>query len=306
MKSVFTLMAFLLMATMLLAGCTGTESPTLNPAPAPVQNTPVTTSEPAPIPSPAPLPTPNSTSGTGIIEVYVTDPPPPEMDEIWVAIKNLDVQKAGSGWATIAEAPGEFDLKAIEGIQQYLAGQIVEAGKYTQIRLEVDNVRIVVGEDEYTAKVPSGEIKLVGNFEVLEDNTTAITLDFNGEKSVLVTGKGDYIFKPVIKLLVDHSASPGSTPAPDVTSVNPDSGNQGQTLEAVIIGTNLGGATVVSFGDNITINSYALDSDIQVTANISIAAGAITGPRDVSVTTPGGTGTLTGGFAVTEPQENSG
>jgi hypothetical protein len=237
----------------------------------------------------------------GTIEVYVTDPPPPEMDEIWVAIKNLNVHKSGGSWATIAENPGEFDLKAIEGIQEYLAGQIVEVGKYTQIRLEVDYVRIVVGEDEHQAKVPSGEIKLVGNFEVVENNTTAITLDFNGEKSVLVTGKGDYTFKPVIKLLVERPSSP-STSTPTVTSVSPDSGSREDTLEEVIItGTNLGGATGVSFGAGITINNYAVDSDTQVTANITIAADAAAGKRDVSVTTPDGTGTLTDGFEVIVP-----
>jgi len=84
----------------------------------------------------------------------------------------------------------------------------VETGKYTQIRLEVNSVTIVVGGDNYTAKVPSDKIKLVGNFDVTDNNTTEITLDFNGEKSVLVTGKGDYIFKPVIKLLVSDEGGP--------------------------------------------------------------------------------------------------
>jgi hypothetical protein len=170
------------------------------------------------------------------------------MDEIWVDIKALEVHRTGGNWTTVAENPGPFDLKAIEGIQQYLAGQVVEVGKYTQIRMEVYSVRIVVGEDEYNAKVPSGKIKLVGNFEILEGNATEITLDFNGEKSVNVTGKGDYIFKPVIKLLVERPSSPTepTTPEPTVTEVDPDSGERSQTLAAVIItGTNLTGATIV-------------------------------------------------------------
>jgi len=143
-----------------------------------------------------------------MIEVYVTDPPPPDMDEILVDIKNLEVHKAGGNWTGIAVDTEPFDLKAIEGIQQFLASQIVETGKYTQIRFEVNSVTIVVAGDNHTAKVPSDKIKLVGNFNVTDNNTTEITLDFNGEKSVLVTGKGDYIFKPVIKLLVSDKGKP--------------------------------------------------------------------------------------------------
>ncbi len=261
-----------------------------------------TTSAPAPgpttsTPTPVPTTTPSLNSGVGMIKVYITDPPPPKMDEIWVDIKNLDVHKYGGGWTTIAENPGAFNLKAIEGIQQYLADQIVEAGKYTQIRLGVNSVRIVVGEDEHYAKVPSENIKLVGNFEVIDNNTTEITLDFNGEKSVLITGKGEYIFKPVIKLLLEYP----SPSAPTVTSVAPNSANRGQTLNVAITGDNLTRATAVSFGAGITINSYTVNSGTQVTANITIAVDATLGTKNVSVTTPGGTGTLTNGFTVTAP-----
>jgi hypothetical protein len=104
----------------------------------------------------------------------------------------------------VFSGPPEALMKAEHSLTgQYLSGKIVDAGKYTQIRLEVNSVRIVVGKNEYYAKVPSGDIKLVGNFEVLANNTTKITLDFDGEQSVNVTGKNQYMFKPVIKLLVE-------------------------------------------------------------------------------------------------------
>ncbi|MGB8708073.1 MAG: hypothetical protein WCD72_09070, partial [Dehalococcoidia bacterium] len=91
-------------------------------------------------------------------------------------------------------------------------------------------------------------------------------------------------------------APPGT---PTVTSVNPNSGTQGQALPAVIItGTNFTGATAVSFGAGITVNSFPVNSATQITANISIAGAAAVGARNVSVTTPGGTGTLPNGFTV--------
>ena len=83
---------------------------------------------------------------------------------------------------------------------------MVDEGRYTTIRLDIEEVKIkVVDEEDYHyAKVPSEKIKLVGTFVVPENGVTEVTLDFNGEKSVLVTGNGEYHFKPVIKLLASE------------------------------------------------------------------------------------------------------
>jgi hypothetical protein len=85
---------------------------------------------------------------------------------------------------------------------------------------------------------------------------------------------------------------------PTVTSVIPDSGEQGETLSVNIDGTNLDGATTVSFGDGITVNSFSVVGPAEILANISIDTAATLGLRDVSVTTSAGTGTLADGFSV--------
>ncbi len=74
----------------------------------------------------------------------------------------------------------------------------------------------------------------------------------------------------------------------------------GQTLEVTITGTYLTGATSVSFGAGISVNSFVVDSDTQIRANITIDAGATPGLRDVSVTTPGGTDTKPNAFNVSQ------
>lgn len=93
-------------------------------------------------------------------------------------------------------------------------------------------------------------------------------------------------------------------PAPTVTSVTPNTGTRGQTLSPVITGTNFTGASAVSFGAGITVNSYTVNSATQITADITIAADATPGARDVSVTTPGGTGTLNNGFTVIQQTQS--
>ena len=153
--------------------------------------------------------TPDLPPGMGMLKIYVTDPPPPDMEEVLVTIKALEVHKAGGSWETVDEDEHEFNLLDLLGIHEFLASKVVDAGRYTQIRLDIEEVKIkVVGEEDYHyAKVPSGKIKLVGAFTVPENGVTEVTIDFNGEKSVLVTGDGEYHFKPVIKLLVSEPFS---------------------------------------------------------------------------------------------------
>ena len=89
-------------------------------------------------------------------------------------------------------------------------------------------------------------------------------------------------------------------PPPTVTSVNPNQGKQGETLAVTIKGTYFVGATAVNFGAGITVNNFTVASETQIAASITIAAGAAPGTRDVSVTTPEGTGTLAGRFTVNQ------
>ena len=87
-----------------------------------------------------------------------------------------------------------------------------------------------------------------------------------------------------------------------ITAVTPNSAEQGTELEVTISGSGFIGATAISFGDGITVKSFNVAGDAEMTANIAIAADAIIGVRDVSVTTPAGTTTLTGGFSVEQKQ----
>ncbi len=89
---------------------------------------------------------------------------------------------------------------------------------------------------------------------------------------------------------------------PTLTSISPTFGNRGQTLNVVMLGSNFtGGVTTADFGSGITVNSVTVNSATQLTANITLAANAALGVRDVSVANPnpgGGTATLTNAFTV--------
>jgi hypothetical protein len=91
-------------------------------------------------------------------------------------------------------------------------------------------------------------------------------------------------------------------PIPTLTGIAPTEGSRGQTLSVTFTGAGfLVGASTVSFGADITVNSVSVTSSTELIASITIGVGAATGPRDVSITNPapgGGTASLANGFTV--------
>jgi hypothetical protein len=76
--------------------------------------------------------------------------------------------------------------------------------------------------------------------------------------------------------------------APAISSINPNHGMQGQTLDVVITGANFAGTTKVSFGEGIVVNSFYVTGNAQISVKITIGGTATPGIRSVSVFAPGG------------------
>lgn len=173
---------------------------------APVAPPPVT--PPAPSPTPPVTPAPTVVS-TGIVEIRVTDAPAEQqVSAINVTITNIQVHKADGdqGWVTIIEEPNSFDLLQLRGVEKVLGAKESEVGHYTQIRMDVEPVAATVdGKDvDVDVVLPSGRLKLVGSFDVESSKKTILTLDFDADKSLVFTGEGKIIFKPVVKLIVTY------------------------------------------------------------------------------------------------------
>jgi len=180
-------------------------------APAPREITPPPT--PAP---PPPTPEPTPTVEWGIIEIRATDPPPADVTSAIVYLTNMEVHQVSdnaSGWITIIDVAPSFDLLAVEEVAAVLGSANVTAGKFTQIRMDVDRVEVITtAGDNITAEVPSGKLKIVRPFTVGGGTKTILTLDFDGKKSLILpgkdiaTGKQKALFKPVVKLLIEEDA----------------------------------------------------------------------------------------------------
>lgn len=149
---------------------------------------------------------------TGILEVRATDALPQGVAKILVSVDSIEVHKteAGeeSGWITIIDEARTFDLIAISGIEEVLGSNEIEATAYAGIRMDVLSVKVTIGEEEKIATIPSGTLKIVRPFSIEEGGKTILTLDFDAGQSVVVTGKGEVIFKPVVKVLVRKGERP--------------------------------------------------------------------------------------------------
>jgi len=93
----------------------------------------------------------------------------------------------------------------------------------------------------------------------------------------------EYTYAGSRQIATEEPTSGSSVPA--LTSLNPASGQQNTTISLAIAGSNLGGASSINFSPSSDITVTNLSSSAnQVTANVMIAASAVTGARDVSVT----------------------
>jgi hypothetical protein len=179
---------------------------------------------------------------TGIIEVRVTDAPPrQQVTSIVVTVSSVRIHKAvaeqereqehqdsdnvaqehewereqqqeqqGQGaWVSLdGGAAKSFDLIKIKGLEEVLTVGEVELGRYTQIRMTIETVEVTIGDGEpQTATVPSGELRFTRPFDVMEDETTVLILDFDADRMVTLSGSGKVTVKPVVRLAIRQGKS---------------------------------------------------------------------------------------------------
>jgi hypothetical protein len=81
-----------------------------------------------------------------------------------------------------------------------------------------------------------------------------------------------------------------TVPAPTLSSISPNSGYRGHVVAVTLTGTNLTGASAINVsGTGITVSGLTVVNSTTITATFTIANGATTSARAVTVVTPGGT-----------------
>jgi hypothetical protein len=169
-----------------------------------------------------------------------------------------------------------------------------------------------------TSIIPAGGLPGQCPMTVIITGTNLISVN-NGGFGAGITVDGEHVIQTdtqiTVPICIDAGAAPGARNVwvanpggtgtggftvygtPTISSITPASGWWGQSLPVIITGTNFDGVTAVNFGTGIT-STFVVNNATPITATIIIEPGAAPGARDVSVTAPGGTATLTGAFTV--------
>jgi hypothetical protein len=190
---------------------TNTPSDTVTVTPTPTSPTatvtPTTTTVASPTATPTETVAPTTTPATTTPTATVTPTTTPEATG---SVSDDAADSENTGWIDLKlTGPTTFDLLALKalaangGLTQLLGNADLPTGTYTQIRMEVKKVTVTIGNGTpQTATVPSGKIKFIQLFKIVNGQTTGLVFDFDAAQSVNVTGNGNIMFKPVIRLTV--------------------------------------------------------------------------------------------------------
>lgn len=160
-----------------------------------------------------------SDDGKARVAIKLTDAPG-DYEEVLVEVEDVMIKTTAEGseeegWVSLEGVnTGVIDLLSLTGgVTELLVDAELEAGYLHQIRLVLgDNNTIKVDENgtikEYALKTPSAEqsgLKVMVGQELEADEDYTFILDFDVDKSVVVTGNGTYNLKPVIRMAVEEN-----------------------------------------------------------------------------------------------------
>lgn len=173
----------------------------------------------------------SSIAGNGALTLRITDAAVDNAEHVYIQFSGLEIQSASGILTTLyycqdptdasqtvlstaacstPAAPKQIDLLALSGGQAevLLNGYTLAAGHYSWIRLMVDTAGsldsyIVVAGANHELTIPSGSetgLKLNRGIDIAVGGSADFTIDFDLRKSVHVTGNGDYMLRPTLRL----------------------------------------------------------------------------------------------------------
>ncbi len=163
-------------------------------------------------------------SGSGQLKVLLTDAPNRQIDVAEVTITDVSVHRAGGAPYSILNEARTLNLLDFQnGVSTLLGDITLEAGRYTQIRLEVSEGWVESEGEGFAVFVPSGVVRINRPLDICADGEVEILLDFDAEKSLRFNpGLNQFRLQPVVNLADVSEQCPGEN-----TDTNPEdeSGN---------------------------------------------------------------------------------
>ncbi len=141
------------------------------------------------------------------LQIFLTDDPG-NYEEVVIDVQEIKINyssDSSSGWQTLSNVnTGLYDvLKLVNDNDTLLADADLEPGRVQQIRLILGNNNYVkVDGQTHNLLTPSAQqsgLKLNIHQDVEAGVLYKLLLDFDASRSIVKTGNGKYILKPVIK-----------------------------------------------------------------------------------------------------------
>lgn len=145
-------------------------------------------------------------AGSSQVMIHLTDAPGP-YEAVNVNIVGIEIHSDVSGWQNLPlSRAGIYDLLHFSnGIDTLIASSSLPSGKISQLRLILgDSNSVVIGGTAYPLETPSAQqsgLKIQIHKTLEPGITYVILLDFDAAKSIVETGSGKYILKPVIRAI---------------------------------------------------------------------------------------------------------
>jgi hypothetical protein len=157
--------------------------------------------------------TPNDGTNTMAKVQFVLTDAPASYDAVNIDLKELKFNDStgDAGWTSYPVNAKLYDLLQYSNGKSVTLGNPlpVPAGKIEQIRLVLgSNNSVVVNGVTHALETPSAQqsgLKINFHKELLADGVYKIWLDFDAARSIVRTGNGKYILKPVIRAFSEET-----------------------------------------------------------------------------------------------------
>ena len=186
---------------------------------------------------------------------------------VTIKVTNISIHSATTGkwYSAPVTTNGTYNLVALSNTSAFMSNAQLTAGTYDEIALTISNVTATVNGTTRSVFLPSGTLKVFGNFVLTNTTTNWVNIDFKVNQSLRSTGNGKLVLLPVIQTRLNQGAQVTVGGNGTVTVQN-----SGTVAEVVDSGMNVDG----TMEDNFTVPmNENLTLGVNGTLGIGVASG---------------------------------